>query len=129
MKCLDSDFLIAILRGDIEAKTTGIRIDQEGKTATTVINAFDILFGAKKSKNLENLKEANRLLARLEILTFDFRVSEQASDIMLNLEERGEMIDLKDIFVAAMARVNGYSIITRNTKHFSKIEELEIEKW
>jgi predicted nucleic acid-binding protein len=63
VKCLDTDLLIAILRGKEEARSIVSEIDEEAKGATTAINSFEIFFGANKSsmKN-ENVKEALKLL-------------------------------------------------------------------
>ncbi|MBI5331938.1 MAG: type II toxin-antitoxin system VapC family toxin [Candidatus Aenigmarchaeota archaeon] len=131
MKILDSDILIAILRGDKSAETIVDSLDEEGKAATTVINSYEILFGAKRSyKKEENLKETRRLLAKLNVLDMDVEASEISSSLHAQLLENGNMINLRDIFIASIILANGYNtIITRNIKDFSKIKELRIEKW
>jgi len=39
------------------------------------------------------------------------------------------MIDIEDIMIAAIAIVNGEKILTRNSKHFKRIEGLEVEEY
>lgn len=130
VKCLDSDFLISILRGDKSVEKKMIEIDAEGSASTVSINAFEILYGALHSaKKEKNLKEAKRLLNSLEVLPLDYRVAEKASEIQSNLTEAGEGIGLKDVFIAATAITNRCTLVTKNTRHFSKIGELKLEAW
>lgn len=129
MRCLDSDILIAILRGDRSVLPFIKKLDEEGKDFTTSVNAFEILFGAKKSNKEKNIEESRKLLAKLEILRFDEKAAEKASDIFSELSKKGEQIELQDLFSASIAIANGCRLVTRNIKHFSRIKELETEKW
>lgn len=130
MKCLDSDFLISVLRGDTSVERKMIEIDVEGKASTVSINAFEILYGAHHSaKKEKNLKDARRLLNSLDVLALDYKAAELASEIQSDLIEAGDGIGLKDLFIAAIAITNRRTLVTRNTKHFSKIGGLKLETW
>lgn len=129
MKCLDTDFLVAVLRGDESVKQKMEAIDEGGGACTTSINAFEILYGALRSSNREkNLREAKSLLSALDILPFDYTSAEKASEMQAGLVEKGEQVGLKDVFIASAALTRGCSIVTKNTKHFSKIG-LKVEGW
>ncbi len=129
MRCLDSDLLVAILRGNKDAADYMGKIDQEGTASTTAISAYEILFGARLSKAPENIEESAKLLGKLKILLFDEKAAEKASEIHFKLKESGQEINIKDIFIASTAITNGHAIVTRNAKDFSRIKEAEIEKW
>lgn len=130
VKCLDSDFLISILRGEEAVKKKIAEIDEEGKAFTVSINAFEILYGAlRSSKKEKNLKEAKRLLNSLDILTLDYKAAEKAGEIQSNLTEKGKGIGLKDLFIASAAITNKCTLVTKHTKHFPKIGELKLEAW
>lgn len=131
MKCLDSDILVAILRGDSNAEKIVDKLDEEGGASTTSINAYEILYGAQKSHNKEeNLQETRRLLSKLNILEMNINSAEIAGDINAKLEKDGNIIDLRDIFIASIALSHGCQLmITRNEKDFSRIKDLKIEKW
>ena len=43
MRCLDTDFLVAILRKHPEAKRKMDQLDDEGAHSTTAINAFELI--------------------------------------------------------------------------------------
>ncbi len=50
MYCLDSDILIAALRGDIAAKEKIIFMKQQGAVYITPISVFELFFGAYLSE-------------------------------------------------------------------------------
>lgn len=56
MVCLDTDFIVALLRGDKEAEEKSVLLDNRGiRKTTTPINAFELFIGAYLStKNTEN---------------------------------------------------------------------------
>ena len=130
MKCLDSDLLVAILRGKQEARAIADEIDKEGKAATTSVNAFEIYFGANKSERKnENLIETSRLLERLEVFPLDISASRRAAEISAKLVAKGEAIDYRDAMIAGIALENGLTLVTRNESHFRRIRGLQTEKW
>ncbi len=130
MKCLDTDLLIAILRGKPEAATKVKKLDEEAKGATTAINAFEVLFGAHKSSNkVVNLKEAVRLLDRLEVTQLDLNASRKAAEIAAKLSAKGEAIDYRDAMIAGIAIENDLTLVTRNISHFARIKGLKFETW
>jgi len=54
MVCLDTGFLVALLRGDQEAASTAETLDRaNARKTTTPINAFELLLGAQLSKQRE----------------------------------------------------------------------------
>jgi predicted nucleic acid-binding protein len=130
MKCLDTDLLVAILRGKQEARAIVDQIDKEGKSATTSVNAFEIYFGANKSERKnENLRETSKLLERLEIFPLDLSASRKAAEISAKLVAKGETIDYRDAMIAGIAVENGLTLVTRNKAHFRRIKGLQTEVW
>ena len=131
INCLDTDLLIAILRGKKDAYSKVLAIDEEAKgAATTAINTFEILFGAYKSKmQSENLKETLRLLDRLNVIPLDFSSSKKAAEISAKLGAIGEPIDYRDTMIAAIALENDLTLVTHNKSHFSRIKNLKLETW
>jgi predicted nucleic acid-binding protein len=130
MKCLDTDLLIAILRGKKDSYHAVIELDEEAKEATTAINAFELFFGAYKSeRKKENIEEAKKLLERLEVIPMDTSAAERAGEISANLLARGEPIDFRDAMIAGLALEKGLTIVTRNKAHFNRIKDLEVQTW
>ena len=130
MKCLDTDLLVAILRGKEEAQKKVTELDEEAKGATTCVNAFEIFFGASKSERKhENLKKASKLLERLTVFPLDLASSQKAAEISARLVAKGETIDFRDAMIAAIAMENGMTLVTRNKAHFKRIKGLQTEEW
>jgi len=130
MKCLDTDLLVAILRGKKDAYSQGIQLDIEGKEATTSINAFELFVGANKSKRkTENVKDALKLLGRLEVIPLDLSSSQRAGEIAAKLMVKGETIDFRDAMVGGIALEKDLTLVTRNKSHFARIKGLRVETW
>ena len=130
MKCLDSDLLVAILRGDKDAKSMMDELDAQGSCATTSVNAFEITYGASMSRNkASNLEAVKVILQRLEVIPLDLPSSQKAGEVMAGLSSSGEMIDFRDALIAGIALENGLTLLTRNKKHFARISKLKVESW
>ena len=130
MKCLDTDFLVAILRGKETAERKMVEMDREGRHSTTAINAFELFYGAYKSnQRLTNVEKTKALLERVDVLPFELDSSERAGEILAELSARGDSIDFRDAMIAGIARANGLSLVTRNKEHFARVKELKVELW
>jgi predicted nucleic acid-binding protein len=122
--------LVAILRGNEEARTIVEALDEESKGATTSVNAFEVYFGANKSaKKGQNVTEASKFLERLTVFSLDLSSSRKAAEISAKLMTKGETIDFRDAMIAAIALENGLTLVTRNISHFKRIKDLKTEKW
>jgi tRNA(fMet)-specific endonuclease VapC len=104
-------------------------LDSGGRASTTSVNAFEVFYGAYRSQKRGNVDEARRLLQRLHVLPFDQESSEKAGETLAGLAVQGEMVDYRDVMIAAIARTNGLTLVTRNREHFSRIKGLELEPW
>ena len=126
--CLDTDVLIDYLRkpsGEIKRimecifeKTLNARI--------TTVNSFELWLGAFLSSK-ETLPDCTEdFLSRLEIVGFDYDSSVEAGRVSADLKKRGDPIEIRDLFVACICKVNNMPLITRNLKHYKRINGLKI---
>ena len=130
MALLDSDFLIAILRGESDAATTLKRIEAEQPIGTTVINVYELLVGAQlHSRPEEKRQEAESLLQSLVVSSMTPAAASCAATISALLIKKGEKIDFQDIAIASIAIANNETLYTRNVKHFSRITGLAFKEW
>jgi len=78
MKCIDTAFLIGVLRGRGDAEHKMRELDEEGRQATTSVNAFELFYGAYKSREKSiNLERTVSLLDRLDVLPLDLESSQK----------------------------------------------------
>jgi tRNA(fMet)-specific endonuclease VapC len=131
MVCLETDFLVALIRKDNAAISKLKKLVEHGeRLATTPINAAELFKGAYNSERVyENLRSVRGLLSRLEILEFNLTASEYYGQINSELGKRGEQIGGMDMLIASIALAHNERVLTRNTKHFSRIGSLEVEEW
>ena len=93
----------------------------------TIINTFELYYGAHKSKkSAQSLQATKTLLDRLVLLPLTPRSAQKAGQIYAELELRGQPIGLRDTFIAAIALTRKYRLATRNTEHFKKVKSLTV---
>jgi predicted nucleic acid-binding protein len=125
---IDTDVLIDLL-GNVK-KVVGFlaEIEEKGSLlATTVINAFELYYGAHKSREREqNLLATRKLLNRLILRPLEPTSAETAGRIYAQLETKGQQIGLRDALIGAIVLTKRFTIITRNVEHFQKITGLTV---
>jgi tRNA(fMet)-specific endonuclease VapC len=124
MIVLDTDILIDFLKGR-ELAVDIIRgfLESRVRLATTVINIFELSWGAYR---VGRLRDAEELCDILEILNLTLREALKAGEEIAYLYSIGQPIDIRDLLIGVIARENGYSILTGNTKHLNKIRGLKV---
>lgn len=129
--CLDSDFLIAVMRGERDAVRRAKEFDAEKvQKATTPVNVFELYLGAHLSKRRrENLDMVKDLLFSIKILDLDEESCEMAGGIAATLKKAGRPIGVRDSMIAGMARRFDQTLITRNAEHFSRVKGLKFNTW
>ena len=121
MMVADTDVMIDSLRGTDPARS---RIDLELSTrhlATTVITAFELLSGARRSTQRTRIED---LLSAMTILPLDSEAGEIATGIRRRLEARGEGIGLADYLIAGICLSRNAMLLTRNRGHFQRVKGL-----
>ena len=122
--------MVAILRKKEEAEKHMTKLDREGRQATTSVNAFELFYGAHKSKSIEeNVKESRKLLSRLLVLPLATGSAERAGNVFAILEKKGNAIDFRDAMIAGIALENRLTVVTRNKSDFARVPGLSIEEW
>lgn len=125
--CLDTDFLVNFLRNKKEEAEFIKKNELDKELATTYINLFELYYGAYKSDERENnLRAIALLLSRITILNFSDESVKKAGEMLAKMEKGGKLMDFRDLFIGTIAMANGYSIKTKNIRHFDKIEGLGI---
>ena len=124
MICLDTTFLIDLLRGKEEAVSLSRELDKESIVFTTEINVFEVVLGIFSNKNINQARDfekAASLFKTLKILPLDHKASIEAGKLAGSLIMKGRQIDDNDCIAAAIAKTNGINImVTRNERHFKE---------
>jgi len=126
---LDTDTLIYFLKNHPQVCQRIAEHDPE-QLATTRINASELLYGAYNSNNVEAaLRLQRRLLNELTILEYTAEAAEIYAKEKARLRRQGQLIADMDMLIASICVAGQHVLVSNNTKHFQRIEDLRLENW
>jgi tRNA(fMet)-specific endonuclease VapC len=131
MVCLDTSFIIALLRRDPKAeKKLEEYVASETKLSTTPITACELFKGAYRSKRRDiEVRKIRRILTYVEILNFTIATCERYGKLVNDLQILGTPIGDLDAMIASLALIYNEPILTSDRKHFEKVPSLIVETW
>jgi len=65
----------------------------------------------------------------VRVIPFDDRAAQASAGIRAGLEMKGTPIGPYDVLIAGSALAHGVTLVTRNTKEFSRVDGLSLESW
>ncbi|HLC67148.1 MAG TPA: PIN domain-containing protein [Candidatus Nanoarchaeia archaeon] len=130
MACLDTTFLIDLLRKKPEIVALKDDLDRSEQRLTIAAPAVMELWFGILANNASAREKARvlELFDTLEILPLDRKSAQEAGEIEAALVSSGQQIETEDIMIAAIARVNGEKVVTRD-RHYARIPGLQVHKY
>ncbi len=96
--------------------------------AVGAMTEAELTFGAIKSAHPERAKPQIRaFLEPVMVLPFDSEAAQKHAEIQFAI--RSTPIGERDMVIAAVAVANGLTLVTHNTREFSRVEGLALEDW
>lgn len=127
---LDTNICIYIIRNHPPQVIDRIKSCGVGDVAVSAITLAELEYGAAKSSRPDQNREALLVFASpLEILPFDDNAALHYGDIRTYLERSGQSIGAMDMLIAAHARSIPLTLVTNNTREFSRVPNLLVENW
>lgn len=124
MILVDTDVLIWNLRGNERAATV---LDQADGFYLSSVTYIELVQGLR---NKEEFRQLRRALSfwKAEIIHVNESISARASYLV---EEHAfaDALQLADALIAATALETGWPLLTGNTKHYKRIQGMEIERF
>jgi predicted nucleic acid-binding protein len=130
MACLDTSFLVDLLHGKPQALNLKETFDRGNEMISVAApSVMELWLGALQSKysGAERAKILG-LLEVLDVMPLDLNAAKEAAEIEADLVSRGVTISTEDIMIAAIAKVNGEKVVTRD-EHFTRIPGLIVLKY
>ncbi len=130
MACLETTFLIDLLKRKPQINFFKDELDKtESVLSIAAPSVKELWAGA----SLSNFPEKERgkvmeLLESLQFLPLDLNSAKEAGEIEADLIKKGLSIGTEDIMIAAIAKVNGEKLVTRD-QHFARIPGLRVLKY
>lgn len=127
---LDTSFIIDLLKGSRSAVDKATELENSGKPMlATTISVFEIWQGADDIKNEGKKRRILDMMSSFGMLVLDFDSATEGGEIHGKLAKKGILIEPEDSMIAGIAKAHGETLLTKNTKHFSRIEGLRIETY
>lgn len=109
----------------------GHRMEQleSGQLYISVITLAELKYGAQKSNRQQHhLKLIESFLDEVEVLSIDACLDKFASE-KARLSQAGSLVDNFDLLIGATAVHHNLTLVTNNTKHFQRIQGIQLEDW
>ena len=131
---LDTDTLSFFLRNNEKNEQKATQkindyLNQNEKFSISIITYYELLNGLYFGDTEERTQQIELFLNTQTILPISKKIAQKAAQIYTKLRKEGNKIAHNDILIAATAIVENLVLITNNTKHFDRIEELQTENW
>jgi tRNA(fMet)-specific endonuclease VapC len=123
---LDTDTLSEIRKGKNPTIIANARNYRRayGHYSFATVTVLEIVSGYQKTQQLSYLHAFTASLAFEEIFSLDITAAELAGRITGDLERTGQIIGRADPMIAAIAIDNGLELVTGNTAHYQRIQQL-----
>jgi len=95
-----------------------------GRYTISVITVMEIVRGFQKKQSPRRSQAFLTNIASEEVLAFDQAAAELAGRIQGELERVGQPIGRADPMIAATALQNGLELVTGNTAHYERIQQI-----
>ncbi|HEY2861134.1 MAG TPA: type II toxin-antitoxin system VapC family toxin [Terracidiphilus sp.] len=127
---LDTDISCYSMKGSNSAVLDRLRRTPVADVCISAITKCELMFGVQTSPR-QNRDQARleQFLRYVEALDFPQQAALHYSQIRADLKTRGEMIGSNDILIAAHARLLDLTLVTDNTREFTRVPGLKIENW
>lgn len=120
---IDTSLFIEFLRSKQKENTKLYRLPDNTPYYLSSVTLFELFMGATSP---EKEKDIHTLTDGLNILPFDNEIALKAGHIYHELRKKNQLIEFRDIFIAATCLIHEFPLATLNKKHFERIEELTV---
>ncbi len=129
MFLLDTDTVIYNMKGNVNVQKK-LRQHISDSIKISVITLMELYYGARKSQNVSpNLAKIKILEQSIETIPVGLESTEIFGLIKAQLEIAGNRLDDFDLIIASCAIAHNLTLVTNNTKHFERINGIELTNW
>lgn len=101
-----------------------------GDTAMSLVTYLELVYGAYKSERTDdNLSTIQQLVSFIPVLSLDISVAHHYGRVRTELERKGTPIGAYDLMIACHAMSMELTLVTNNTREFSRIPGLRVTDW
>jgi tRNA(fMet)-specific endonuclease VapC len=119
----DTDVVIDFFSGTEPVSATISELIRGDNLALTSVTLFELYAGIVRKKRLKQIKD---LISVIPVFPLDKKEAETATTIYKQLKQTGNLIGNQDILIAGICITHDLPLITKNTRHFSRISGLKL---
>jgi tRNA(fMet)-specific endonuclease VapC len=127
---LDTDIASYFSKGshpDVDRRMAAVN---RSDVCISAITRSELLYGVEISSWWErDAARVAKFLAYANVLDYPSTAAEDYVSIRAELKQTGRPIGPNDLFLAAHARHLGLTLVTNNTREFSRVPGLKLENW
>ena len=127
---LDTNICIYLIKNKPPSVLRHFQAHPVGEIGISSITVAELQYGVYKSRYVSRNQQAlEQFLAPLVVADFDYRAAVVYGQIRAQLEAQGLPIGSLDMLIAAHALSLNLTLVTHNTREFSRIPGLAIADW
>ena len=120
---IDTSIFIAYLRAKNKTRTRLQNLPDDAIIYISSVSLYESYMGATSQQKWTDIRT---LTEDIPVLSFGQEVAEKSANNFHELKKTNELIEFRDIFIAATAIVHHLPVVTTNGKHFKRIQGLNI---
>lgn len=121
---IDTSIIIDHLRKQNRRRSILYRVVNDYSLCTSATVEFELHAGATDSQKQHDIQE---ILSWCTLLPFTSSVAEVAATIYRDLRATNQLIEIRDIFVAATALSYELPLMTLNVGYFKRVDRLKLQ--
>lgn len=130
MVMLDTNICIYIIKQKPPEVLKRFLEYQVGDITISAVTLAELRNGVAKSRYRgKNAKALDEFILPLEVLPFDEDATKSYGEIRAALEKAGTPIGSMDLMIAAHAASLDMTLVTNNTREFSRVSGLKVADW
>jgi len=131
MVCLDTSFVIDVIKEDKEAISKKESIEKKNQAVTIAAPTIIELMRGLKSAGIKDEQEEKigEFINSITTLCLDKDSAVEDGNIELSLVRKGLKVEIVGVMIAGICRANKERLLTRNAKHFCRMKGLEVEEY
>ena len=126
---LDTNIISDLIRNPQGPVARHIASIGETDICTSIVVAAELRYGGAKSGSTRLIKRINLILSAIEILPLTSPVDQEHAHLRHLLAQQGNLIGPNDLLIAAHALSEHLTVVTANTREFSRVPKLSLENW
>lgn len=126
---LDTNILSDLIRNPFGPVAQRIEAVGAKAVCTSIIVAAELRYGSAKKGSPRLQARVEDILATIPVLPLDVPADADYGRQRAQLEASGQPIGGNDLLIAAHALALGLTLVTHNTREFSRIVGLQVEDW